>query len=283
MIIPGLRIELEVDESGKPCYRKECGTFDFPVFVQTVPKSGTYLVAEILKNLGVIFSGIHLSHWNLVDERNATLEQLRTNPDRFNSKADFPTAVSIIKNGQFAVGHIPYKAEYVDALSRFRKIITYRGMRDMICSYTRYYGYIQCIRTSERRRERKLKDMTMGEDKVMEWLALYGFQFSELISSIIKWIRESNTIICTFDDLINNSASEVRRMAEFLGLNITHEQAAEIGDRSLKTETMTSFPNHADYRRHWSDKLEDQYQTFGFDEIDSELRSIRKSTFKIML
>ena len=72
-------------------------------------------------------------------------------------------------------------------------------------------------------------------------------------------------------------------MAEFLGLNITHEQAAEIGDRSLKTETMTSFPNHADYRRHWSDKLEDQYQTFGFDEIDSELRSIRKSTFKIML
>jgi len=85
------------------------------------PKSGTYLASNLLKNLDINQSFIHLSLEKYEDYTNADLDHAKNNPKKYSHKLNLSESVKLIKDGFFAVGHIPCTNETQAILKDFKK------------------------------------------------------------------------------------------------------------------------------------------------------------------
>src|SRR5580700_5477984 len=85
------------------------------VIVVSIPKSGTYLVAEFLKALGYRWTGMHLAELAYTDYSGSALEDARRDPGRFARSEPLSISLERIHAGDFAVGHLPFKADIIDA------------------------------------------------------------------------------------------------------------------------------------------------------------------------
>lgn len=55
-------------------------------FLLSLPKSGTYLFCEILKNLGFKYSNLHISTHNVMYQKNVFFNNLKILPDKYIKK-----------------------------------------------------------------------------------------------------------------------------------------------------------------------------------------------------
>ncbi len=108
------------------------------VLVVSIPKAGTYLVAEVLKALGYRSTGMHLAEAAYSDYNGAGLDEARRNPGRFARSEPLSRSLVRIAAGQFAVGHLPCKEEIVRATASFKRIYLTRELRTALISYMRF-------------------------------------------------------------------------------------------------------------------------------------------------
>ena len=109
------------------------------IIVNTVPKAGTYLLEEVLTQLGFRSIHLHLNHNGLYDDRGVPSEELHFDPgDRFVPCP--PRAVAeLLAPGEFAVGHIDSKPE-LDAIraAGVHVIGSIRDLREVAVSFYRF-------------------------------------------------------------------------------------------------------------------------------------------------
>lgn len=86
-----------------------------PVFVNTMAKAGTYLIAEALRLVGYRPLDLHLSSNFFHDNRGVSAEHMHWNPDTRRTNCIASTVATLIRSGEFAVGH-------VDDLQQLRKL-----------------------------------------------------------------------------------------------------------------------------------------------------------------
>lgn len=77
-----------------------------PVLVNTLPKSGTYMVAQALKDAGFAQYGLHLSAAFLHDNRGVPSEEIHWNPNDRALPVPASAAAALLREGEFMVGHI---------------------------------------------------------------------------------------------------------------------------------------------------------------------------------
>lgn len=77
-----------------------------PILVNTVPKSGTYLVAEALKISGYNDIRLHVSSDFLHDNRLVSDEKIHWQPEDREIAVPASAVASILRNGEFVVGHV---------------------------------------------------------------------------------------------------------------------------------------------------------------------------------
>jgi hypothetical protein len=137
------------------------------VLVVSIPKSGTYLMAELLKALGYASTGMHLAETAYSDYKGVDLEEARTHPGRFARTEPLSQSLSRIKAGEFAVGHLPCKNEIVDATSAFKRFYLTRDLRTALISYMRF------MRTTGRMgaKEMRWHSMADPQERLIHFLA----------------------------------------------------------------------------------------------------------------
>jgi hypothetical protein len=156
-----------------------------PVMLNTLPKSGTYMVAQALQDVGYTPVDLHLSSQFLHDNRGIPPEEIHWSPDERALPIPARAAASLLRPGEFMVGHID-SSEELRALQRLplRLLNVVRNPYSQILSMMKF-------------RHHKVKPT----EKDLIWQSLTGLeQVKAFVIShpVDYWLSISRTITSEF-------------------------------------------------------------------------------------
>ena len=110
-------------------------------FINSQPKAGTYLCSNILANMGIRQSYLHVSEkgYTLYDEKR--LDEGRKNPQQFFHRRVSNKQYSemqMIHEGSFCVGHIRYNKHIDTVTCDWKRIILWRDIEEARESFRRW-------------------------------------------------------------------------------------------------------------------------------------------------
>ena len=171
-----------------------------PVFVNSIPKSGTYLLAAILEELGLDSTHWHVFETFYDDYTDVPLEIARVHPERFRIREPVERTANRLRPGQFAVGHLPYNDRTRQALRNCFVIFLKRDLRECLVSHMRW----QAATGRDQSAWTRIED---PQQRVLAYLSKWGRSFIRRARSITEWAGCADRVL-TFDDLHNRLAIE---------------------------------------------------------------------------
>jgi len=265
----GLGIPVFLNEAGEVCLRRERGACAEPVITVSVPKSGTYLFAEVLAALGVQRLDIHLDLLGFMDLRFCTTEFAIGHDTEAFVQVPYERVLPIIRPGQFAVSHLHCTPEIEARLKGFKVIFTCRDMRDVLVSIMRYVAKQRTVGGKE---DEGWERLPAGPGKMEKFIDRYGDHYMTYIHKMRDWAVRPGVLGITFEEVQGDYGTDrqlacVRRMVEFMGIRRTDAELEEALRKSLGKETITFSGKRTTRDDVWSDKVEDFFVKRGGEEL----------------
>jgi len=218
---------------------------------------------------------VHIAVDHIQDNRFAVEKVLRLEAWRYFVPIPFKVSTRLIKNGQFSFGHIPYYLEGEQMLRDFKKVFSFRELRDVIVSLVRYYDSREQNYAKPERVKlyNKFRETQMGNEKFKAWYAMWGKEFADLIRNMFPWKDRGDVFQLKFEVLMGDEGREaqfsmLRSLGGFLGLNITDDKIEKALLDSVGTETLTYSGKRSSYKDWWNGELEDLFTQYGFKELN---------------
>lgn len=264
---------------GQFSFQPKLGPLDHPLFILTLPKSGTYLMAAFLQEVGLVDTEVHIANHNMQDNRAADSKVLRTTPGKFMRPVTIEHSLPLVCAGQFSYGHIPFSNDANYRLKRFLKIITYRELRDIIFSCVRYYdrriksGGFPSTPVDRKRDMTMFADIPHGPQKVCAWLDLWGEEYSNLCRNMAGWRYHPDTCNVRFETLTKHYGKEAQRDAlerirDYLHIDANTDEMLVALESALNKSTATSTGQWSDHTEVWNDEAESKFIELGFQDIN---------------
>ena len=199
------------------------------VFIISQPKAGTYLMANILLELGYrtgtieTFEGIkHLSRGKIEIyplPGCEGFEESRKFPERYRLWQGFSRSADTINKGEFAVGHVrPDKGESHFKLRHFRKIFLERSPHDIEQSLFRWDSY------SGRSPSNK-KDVLRHANMMLQW-------------KNSDYHGTGGLFQLTFEDMKNYDVEKIDQLQKFLGIVDLYDSKSVL-QKALSKDSIT--------------------------------------------
>ncbi|MDQ0901548.1 sulfotransferase domain-containing protein [Paenibacillus sp. V4I7] len=175
-----------------------------PFIMNSIPKSGTYLMSQILKGMPGVSQGAHLY---------AGIEQLNNHRQALNNT----------KPNEFILGHIYHSPEWVNMMQHFsmKQVFLYRDPRDIVVSFVHFIHrlpqhnlYPILMRNGITHKEQLLTVINGVHTP-----QLYYPSISEMIGFFEGWIHTPNVLSIKYEQLKASRESQlntIRQIAEFL-------------------------------------------------------------------
>jgi hypothetical protein len=180
------------------------------IIVISIPKSGTYLMGNILENLGFTNTYKHLSKKGGQEYDPNNIQDGIKNPRKYDSKKSLEENLNEIQDGQYALSHLEYDDCTSKLLEEFFTIYLERDEKEVEASFKR-------------------------------WCKISGRSYKpwrkEKLNYIKLWKEHSDYKI-TFDDMINKNVKKI----DFMQLKLFGEvkyDSKEILIKSLDMDSMT--------------------------------------------
>lgn len=104
----------------------------------SLPKAGTYLCSNLLVEFGIEQSYMHFNPNNFQKYKADKMDEARTNPGKFTRKLKFKDAITYLRDGSFAVSHLPFDSQRQTLLQDTKKILLLRDREEILESYERW-------------------------------------------------------------------------------------------------------------------------------------------------
>lgn len=227
-----------------------------PFFVNTIPKSGSHLLRQLLQGLPQVTHDWD-RHWYFEGHSN----QIQEHQNRLQT----------LKNNECAFGHVFYSDKWAAMLNQLgmKRMFLYRDPRDVVVSYVYYvmnklqtdvfYPYFSRCSTQQDRYRAVIegfKDGPYRRPGINEW---YG--------RFMKWSKDEQALVIKFEDLVGeNRTNECEKIINYLIPSIKEESAVrsliEGMKANVKPERSLTFRKG---------------KTGGWrDEFDEELKNLTK-------
>ncbi|HEV8067163.1 MAG TPA: sulfotransferase domain-containing protein [Planctomycetaceae bacterium] len=242
---------------------------DHRVIVVSIPKSGTYLAAELLKALGYQWTGMHLAETAYTDYTGSALEEARQDPGRFVRSEPLSVSLTHIQPGQFAVGHLPFKDDVVQATGPFKRLYLTRDLRLALISYMRF------MHTTGRLGAKHLAWYSIPDLRKRCYVFLQTsapYMLKRFYEGMVGWSNLDDTLPVRFEDLTNDAERATRvieSVAKFLGTPSCDAQS--ILRASLATETITKSDGLTRLDDYWSSQSEKCFIEIGGADLNARL------------
>jgi len=239
------------------------------VIVVSIPKSGTYLVAEFLKALGYRWTGMHLAELAYTDYSGSALDDARRDPGRFARSEPLIISLERIHAGDFAVGHLPFKADIIDATRPFKRLFVARDLRTALISYMRF------LHSTGRLEARHLPWYSVSDPRQRCLVFLQTsapYMLKRFYEPMVGWSKLHGTLQVRFEDLTGDStraASVIESVAAFLGAPTG--EAQRVLRASLQSETITKSDGLTRLDDYWSPEAERHFLEIGGVELNARL------------
>lgn len=259
-----------LNKDGYLCLRKECGVNADPVITVSVPKSGTYLFAEVLAALGVQNLNVHVDVLGFMDLRFCTNEYAIGHDTETFVSVPYDRILPLVQPGQFMVSHFHCTPEIIANLSRFKVIFTCRDMRDVFASIMRYVAKQRKVGDKPDEGWENLPD---GPVKMEKFIDRYGDHYITYIKKMRDWAVQPGVLGVTFEEIqgdfgLHEQTQSLRRMAEFLGIQRTDAELRQAVQKSIGKETITYSGKRTTRDSLWSDKVEDFFAKNGGVDLE---------------
>jgi hypothetical protein len=258
-------VEVDMDRASNPAL----ATPGNRVIVVSLPKAGTYLMAEVLKALGYGWTGMHLAEAAYSDYKGADLVDARMHPGRFARYEPLRESLARITAGEFAVGHLPCKAEIVGITAPFRRLYLTRDLRTALISYMRF------MQSTGRFNAKELSWYAIADprERLVDFLATSAPQLlNGLYKGLAGWLRVPGVMHVRFEDLMHDSETAVRAVesvAEFL--RVTVSDARGVFNQCVASETITKSDGLTRLDEYWSPQAEEQFTKIGGPGLNTRL------------
>lgn len=264
------------DAFGRLCFKTESGASPSRVLVASMPKSGTYLTGEFMRQLGLVATNIHLGDRSMTDYRGQSREQCRRSPNEI----EMPLAVStdLVLPGQFIVGHLSPGCASADCLRDFVIVAVTREARAAIVSFVRW------IHASGRAEQEDSvwTEAPEGPLRTEAFLEARGERLLRWFSNTSGWrvaARDPKIVTVSFEVLMGDLGAARQRgaawgLARAVGADVDANEAFAALRRALKSKTMTSSGARSRLDRDWSPACEALFVAFGGVELNAKNNAI---------
>lgn len=239
-------------------------------FIISFQKSGTYLISEILENLGYKKTLIHIDRF-LRDAQQLYKEQKSTQGKEVFKRIDFELnpekIINNLNDSYFAVGHVFFSPKAKEMLKNHKIILTQRNIKTALISMMNF------LEEKKRMTEADLNTWHLKKDqreKFYYFLRLRGVGFINNCNNILPWINE-NLLIIKFENIIDpsNNIKEVKKISDYL--KIETENYNMILKRSFKKNTVTKSSKNSDLNNYWSQSSENLFEHIGGNILNKKL------------
>lgn len=268
----GLKAPLFLLKNGRLAFKLDQGDCNERVFVLSIPKSGTYLVAALLERINIINAGVHLWEDGFHDYRNRIIPEMVHKYKNFAVNLPLNKSLDLLLPGQFSVGHLAHTENNCEALKDFKLFMTIREMRSVLISFMRWYS-------NEGRGEQHGQEWKSIQDKKDRMYCFLSLFIEELLSwskEIIGWVEYSKVQQIKFEDLLGDFGYErqisvVEHILDYVGLEKDRGTAEVILKDVINKPTKTWSGKRSDLSEYWSDRCEDIFISFKGSELNEAL------------
>lgn len=238
------------------------------IIVNTIPKSGTYLVAAVLGRLGLHDLGLHLGDIELHDNRAIQMDRIHWNPAERRLECPASAVAAAMAAGEYVVGHLCNAREALAIEYTGVHIIQcVRDLRDVLASLWNF-------------KRTKVKPLSAADEL---WRRLDGpagflgflIHFAERdVASILagaRGIAEGSGLTLKFEDLVASALPNAAR--DGLELIETGLGGAFIDmlPKVLGTPTSTLSEVRANHLTVWSAAAQEFFENSGLAEVNAAL------------
>ena len=205
-----------------------------------MPKAGTYFIGRLLREAGLVDLEVHVDLNETSDYRGISaaggVEQAR----QLTTPLSFEQALSLVHEGQFAVGHIPFSHRSASALADFSVIVALREPREALVSMMRFEE--RRMRADPERGDahrRAWMGEPSGPERTVAFLKTFGPELLGLYAAMLPWVDQRGALACSFETLMGDDGEAarhvlVRRLLASVGVEI--ENPSFLLGRGLKPE-----------------------------------------------
>ncbi len=269
----GIRIPIYLTADRIPSATFEVGSCPHKGFIISIPKAGTYLVAELLRLLGCVPTQLHIWKSGLSDYRQAaSIQQMREEYARFNVEIPLSHSLRLVHPGQFAVGHLECDVETRPALSSFKTLFVYRELRDAFVSWLRFYMDAKRGGTEIQ----ALQAVPDGPERTLGLLDLCGQWFFGMVREIIPWMKEQTTLCVRFETLYGDHGTEarhelVRDLYRHFEVPNSATDVDELINKVIGARTLTWSGKRSQRGDYWNEQVESRFRDLGGPELNAQL------------
>ncbi len=239
----------------------------------SVPKSGTYLLSEILSNLGIRKSNWHVSKEELSDYSSGSRDDQRSHPEEFRVVRPFYSSIAMLPPHSHLVSHLPCEPEVktVCAQEGVKVFFLYRDLRDCAVSYMRFLADTGRDRSAE-------SDWVHVEDgprRFLAFLKTYNWLF-RFAATLAPWQEEVDVLPVQFevlacDEGVARQMALLKQICIHLDLDASAIDLRAVFRRSFKAPTLTWSGRRTDRSFYWSREVEKEFEALGGAEINAAL------------
>jgi hypothetical protein len=212
------------------------------VFVLSLPKAGTYLMAALLERLGFTATGWHVRLHGYEDYGTVPLAAARQAPEKCRREQPLAATLAAIPAGAFAVGHLSHSPETATLLQPFRRILLLREPRAALMSRVRF----QWASGRAAARAAPWRTAATPQAALLQFLHDEGPERLAHLRSLAPWKDDRDLFALRFEDMQDDTCAPARLTAlcAWLGRSLP-EPAASLLWRLRATETLTRWSGAA--------------------------------------
>lgn len=243
---------------------------DFSVFINTIPKSGTYYLASAFKNIGWKESFYHLLGKNLVIDYRKSKHIGILDASAKNMYECPIELIANISRGQV----IPCHIEYIDKINYFRKnkhlvVSLVRNLRNVLVSLYRFKKDALINKSINDNIWLKCSDNEIHKNFINYYR---DKDLSHIILIADMILKDESAIILKYEELVNGGISKENQSKLDLFQKGLSSKLSEqlINLKGRKTMTLTT-ENRSDWKSHWTDDFDRFYYSSGMHELNMKL------------
>ena len=228
------------------------------VLLAAQPKSGTYLYAEILKELGFDFTYIHLAPKKIQAYDKNMPQVTAENPRLFDCRIPLAESRRLIRTGQVGASHLTPE-EAGDYFEDFKVVAVNRELRSSFMSFVNFFE--ETGRGSKKVRAR------VHSEGVCGFMRERGRRYIDHALGIQSWSERPNALVVRYEDLHRDPEVQISDISEYIGgLRV---EDSMVYQRALASQTMTKSKGKS--KIVWGEEEEEVFVSLGGIEANKKM------------
>ncbi len=233
------------------------------VFINSIPKSGTYRVSALLQQAGVEISGLHITDDKVWDYSNVDVETGRRDPDTALMTDTTPAeALSGIQHNQALVGHFGFSIRHCALLNDFTTVFLIRDIREVIVSWCRWQVF-----SGQSPRLAAIDDQ---QQMIVSFLELSARPTAQIVMSLLPWyLYLPQQHVFRVNDL--KQPQTLERLFNICGCPQNQSAIENIMQNVQREQTLTKVPGGTLVDDYWSEDAEQIFQLHHLEQANQLL------------